>query len=513
MISYDEWMRVNGDKLDPNKQYRQVYVKGEYFPYIAVDDGTVISMQTGRFVKPNYNLGDGKNTDKYGRMKLYKNGREISATVHRLIWSSFTKDDNVKELDHLDFDPKNNALSNLRPTTHSENIKRSVDIGNIKPPRKNDIETQNKVIQTCELLAKGGLSFIEIAEIVGFTEEYVKDIYNRKVRTSISDNYKWASKRDLMITREQAVIICNLLESPKQHTVDEIASIVGTTPHFVNLVKSGIIHKDLTINRRFSPMNMSDIPLLEDERIAKATYMGHPLNKYITDTGRVFEFDGTESNTYVNNDGFLAVSAKYTDTGKKEPISIFKMVADTFVDNPNGYEYIGFRDLDPTNIRYDNLIWMTESERRGMKSKKPDKALTLDKAHKACKLIAAGLSDVDIAEQTQLTRYMVTSIRNKNIIRWISDQYFDDGVERISKSGKRMKGNKRFTESDILDMLNMYNHGIKPSKIAKKYDTSKEQVNNIVRGRQHADIKAKFDKTKNLVILCGREPHARKINW
>ena len=506
MLNYNEWMAINKDRLDPNKQYTQAYIKGMYMPYVVVDDGTVISLYKDKVITPTYEIGDDKNTNRYGRIKLYFNGTEITTTIHRLVWSSFMKDDTVTELDHLDFNPRNNSLSNLRPITHSENIKRSVEAGHIHPPRRNDKRTYDKVVRVCELLSKGGLSFIEIAKKVDFTEEYVKQIYLRNVRTDVSCNYKWANKKYIVVTREQAKIICKMLESPRLYSIEEIANMVDTIPHFVELIKDKVLHKDIATNRRFNPVSIDNIPLYSDERICIATYKQRKIDKYITDSGRVFNYDGTPANIYTDNDGILSVSSKYIDNGDYIPAKVVIMVAESFVPNPEGYKYVGFRDLNQNNIAYDNLIWMTETERRSMKSKSPETELTIDKVKRACELIVGGLPNSTIAKKVGLTGNMVKNIRDKNIVRWISDNYFTGDVKRVSNLGRSVR---RFTLAEKYDMMDMVEHGLTPSEAASKYNSSKEYVNGLLKGKHLSkDEFRAYHANKNLVVLCGR--HKRK---
>lgn len=49
-------------------------------------------------------------------------------------------------------------------------------------------------------------------------------------------------------------------------------------------------------------------------------------------------------------------------------IPVYRLVAETFVPNPNGYKYVKFIDDDPDNLKADNLMWVEKRPtRRQMK--------------------------------------------------------------------------------------------------------------------------------------------------
>lgn len=65
----------------------------------------------------------------------------------------------------------------------------------------------------------------------------------------------------------------------------------------------------------------------------------------------------------VNNSGDLSVNIEYGRRRKPVTIMIGLQVAMAFVDNPNRYKYIRFKDGDKTNCRASNLEWVKFTER------------------------------------------------------------------------------------------------------------------------------------------------------
>lgn len=80
----------------------------------------------------------------YLYVKLYKNNKCKSISIHRLVAQAFISNpNNYKEVDHLDTNPQNNSYDNLRWCTHKSNFlenKRTLEKINIKPVNCYDLE-------------------------------------------------------------------------------------------------------------------------------------------------------------------------------------------------------------------------------------------------------------------------------------------------------------------------------------------------------------------------------------
>lgn len=72
------------------------------------------------------------NTDGYPTVHLHKNGKSHSVTVHRLVAASFLvlpDDSNIYEVNHIDCNKRNNAVSNLEYVTHLRNVQHAIENG------------------------------------------------------------------------------------------------------------------------------------------------------------------------------------------------------------------------------------------------------------------------------------------------------------------------------------------------------------------------------------------------
>lgn len=128
-------------------------------------------------------------TDRSGhlRINLFKNNTRKEYQVHRLILETFIgRCPPGMECRHLDGNPKNNKLDNLKWGTHSENIKDSVKHGTHFQPDHRGSKccfsklNNNKIIEIRQLHLEGK-SDTEIAKIYSVNKSTINRIINKKL--------------------------------------------------------------------------------------------------------------------------------------------------------------------------------------------------------------------------------------------------------------------------------------------------------------------------------------------
>ena len=104
------------------------YAKLKEFPgYEIYEDGTIISVErkskNGKTLVRK-NLHPSKEKNGYSSVRLYaKNGHYKKFYLHRLVYMAFYGDITGQEVDHIDGDRSNSALSNLRLCDHATNCR------------------------------------------------------------------------------------------------------------------------------------------------------------------------------------------------------------------------------------------------------------------------------------------------------------------------------------------------------------------------------------------------------
>ena len=84
--------------------------------YQASSTGRIKSLGSEKIMKP-------RKWKNYERLYLCKGGKRFGYQVHRLVWEAFNGPiQEVMEIDHIDGDPSNNRLENLRAVSHLTNL-------------------------------------------------------------------------------------------------------------------------------------------------------------------------------------------------------------------------------------------------------------------------------------------------------------------------------------------------------------------------------------------------------
>ena len=105
--------------------------------------------------------------------------------------------------------------------------------------------------------------------------------------------------------------------------------------------------------------------MIQEELFEIKSRFGNFPDYRITKSGRVFSYRQGNVlkplSVILDDSGYPIVRLYYRDGVKKfRTIAVHRLVADTFIPNPNNYSYINHKDENKVNNSVDNLEWCTQ---------------------------------------------------------------------------------------------------------------------------------------------------------
>lgn len=157
----------------------------------------------------------------------------------------------------------------------------------------------------------------------------------------------------------------------------------------------------------------SPIDLVPEGRKCNLGYIGFPRYT-ITSDGRLWNHGTGKWQTLAQNqNGYVEVGLLDMD-GNVCHNKLHRLVALTFVSNPENKPEVNHIDGNKLNNDFRNLEWVTplENHKHARESGLRKQRLTDEQVHEICKLILKGESDTSIAEKYHTSSMMIWYIRH-----------------------------------------------------------------------------------------------------
>ena len=200
-------------------------------------------------------------------------------------------------------------------------------------------------------------------------------------------------------------------------------------------------------------------------------YNGKPTPYTISTEGEIYNSKGKKLKTRINNSGYLIVDI-YPERKVKKTVLVHRLVAETFIPNPNNFSTVNHKDGNKLNPHYYNLEWCTYSDNNNHalynELRVPLKCedhqlstLTNSQVHKICKLLELGTPYSDIVDILNLgniknIRSKIKMINTKNAWRDISKEYkFPEGKNR----------KKVYSDELIHEICKLFSNGVNRNQI------------------------------------------------
>lgn len=160
---------------------------------------------------------------------------------------------------------------------------------------------------------------------------------------------------------------------------------------------------------------------------------------YVDEFGDVYNSSGKKLKPFVNPDGYRCLTL-YLDK-KKYHKRICRLVAETFISNPNNLPVVNHKNSIRSDDRVENLEWCTVAyNAEHGATNNPDKykaqaIIDYPEVHKICALLQDGLRSLDIAEILGVSKDIIDHISKKKTWKEVSKNYtFPPKGSRVGKA-------------------------------------------------------------------------------
>lgn len=172
----------------------------------------------------------------------------------------------------------------------------------------------------------------------------------------------------------------------------------------------------------------------------------HPVYKnYLVSKEGVIKnaVTGNTLSQKVNEHGYHTVSVFDNTSSKYKTVKVHRLVAQTYVPNPDGKREVNHIDCNKSNNSVVNLEWVTSQENKAhayehglydacIGENHHNTNMSNDEVHLVCSLMEQGYRNKDICDQLSLEKHIVADIRSGRKWKHISKEY-DIQVKRQNR--------------------------------------------------------------------------------
>lgn len=327
------------------------------FPnYLATKDGQIYSTFRNNYMKLCNNNG-------YLYTILRKNKKRITIRVHRVIAQTFIPNpDNKPNVNHIDGNKLNNKVKNLEWCTQSENVIHAYKTNLINSYKRSvcklDIYTL-KVLDTFD-------SITDAAKNINKHIKTIDSVLSGRNRTA--GGFCWRYKEDTNYipksTRYPEINQIDAITNKIIQTFPTIRatakSINGYEPSISKACKNGNIYKGFKFAKVINEIvNIEKTVIVEEDYSEWKDIKNYP-NYKISKDGRIYSKRAKKLRKNNTSGDYQYIS--FCVNKKQTAHRINRLVALTYIPNPDNKPVVNHIDGNKNNNNVENLEWCTHSE-------------------------------------------------------------------------------------------------------------------------------------------------------
>ena len=216
----------------------------------------------------------------------------------------------------------------------------------------------------------------------------------------------------------------------------------------------------------------------------------HIKDYYVCENGYVYGVSKNRLKTQTSRDGYELVSIWERGKCKSRTYSVHRLVAITFIKNPDNLPCVNHIDGDKQNNNINNLEWCSYSRnskhsyelglQKPRKGFENSRSYSKEMVHEICKLLQDGLRNIDIAKRLNIPTGYVKNVRGGKVGTEISCQY-----------KFRKRSNRLISEDTVHWVCRKIMDGLSNIEISELSDNSRVNrwsVNQIRTKKSYKDI-------------------------
>ena len=236
----------------------------------------------------------------------------------------------------------------------------------------------------------------------------------------------------------------------------------------------------------------------------------------ISDTGEVKSLKTNKLLSQINAKGYRKVTLSIYDPAhpnqtkqeREKKIFVHRLVAETFIPNPENKPMVNHIDGNKANNNVSNLEWCTQKEnmihafkyldigRRDQYGEKNSSSIYKEsQIHELCKLIEGGITNIkQLHEMTGIGEGTIIAVKNGDQWTEISKQYKMPEVNR----------KPRMSEDTVYEICKILAKDGETSftQIAKDFGVYRKTIERIYNKKCHARIASKFNFVERVNTRC-----------